>query len=168
MTTALKRLSRRRGDPPPQSPRDLVVVLRPDTAASAELFDAAKATGGTVTVVLPLKIHGYSLGMPNPGLMPTKRERAAAEEAIALTVRRLRRAGIDVDGQIVVTRHAHRAITGIVRRRGATTVLLEDATASRLRRFLEGDLHRLLSRRLGPTVVVASASETDASPIRGA
>jgi hypothetical protein len=168
VTTAIKRLSRRRGDPAPESPRDVVVVLRPDAAASQDLFAAARATGGTVTVVLPLKIHGYSLGMPNPGLMPTKRERAAAEEAIDSTVRRLRRAGVDVDGQIVVTRHAHRAITGIVRRRGATRVLLEDATASRFRRFLEGDLRSQLSRRLGPAVSVASASETDASPNRGA
>jgi hypothetical protein len=168
VTAAIKRLSRRRGDPPPESPRDVVVVLRPDSAASPELFTAAKATGGTVTVVLPLKIHGYSLGMPNPGLMPTKRERAAAEEAITSTVSRLRLAGVDVDGQIVVTRHANRAITGIVRRRGATRVLLEDATASRLRRFLEGDLRTQLSRRLAPSVTVASASESDGAPHSGA
>jgi hypothetical protein len=99
---------------------------------------------GTVTVVLPLKIHGYSLGMPNPGLMPTVRERTAADEAITTTVRLLRRADVDVAGQIVVTRHAHRAITRIVRRRGASRVLLEDSTAGRLRRFLEGDLRTQL------------------------
>jgi nucleotide-binding universal stress UspA family protein len=164
VTAAIKRLGRRRGDAPPESPRDVVVVLRPDTAASPELFTAARATGGTVTVVLPLKIHGYSFGMPNPGLMPTARERAAADEAITATVTRLRRAGVDVDGQIVVTRHAHKAVTRIVRRRGATRVLLEDATASRLRRFLEGDLRTQLARRLAPTVTVASASEPDVPP----
>jgi hypothetical protein len=160
MTTAIKRLGRRRGDPPPASPRDVVVVLQPNATASPELFNAAKAAGGTVTVVLPLKIHGYSFGMPNPGLMPTKRERAVAEEAIDSTVRRLRRVGVDVDGQIVVTRHAHRAVTAIARRRGANRVLLEDATASRLRRFLEGDLQTQLARRLAPSVTVASASES--------
>jgi hypothetical protein len=168
VTAVIKRISRRRGDPAPASPRDLVVVLRPDAAASQELFAAARATGGTVTVVLPLKIHGYSLGMPNPGLMPNAREKAAAEDAIDSTVRRLRRAGVDVDGQIVATRHAHRAVVGIVRRRGASRVLLEDTTASRLRRFLEGDLRSQLSRRLGPSVSVASASETDGSPPWGA
>jgi hypothetical protein len=42
--------------------------------------------------------------------------------------------------------------------------LLEDATASRLRRFIEGDLRSQLSRRLGPAVAVASASEVDGSP----
>jgi hypothetical protein len=144
------------------------MVLRPDTAASPELVAAARAAGGTVTVVLPLRIHGYSFGMPNPGLMPTARERAAADEAITTTVRLLRRADVDVDGQIVVTRHAHRAITRIVRRRGASRVLLEDSTAGRLRRFLEGDLRTQLSRRLGPSVTVASATEADGSAVPGA
>jgi hypothetical protein len=139
------------------------MVLRADAGASPELVAAARATGGSVTVVLPLKIHGYSLGMPNPGLMPTARERAGADQAITTTVRLLRRADVDVDGQIVVTRHAHRAITRIVRRRGATRVLLEDSTAGRLRRFLEGDLRTQLSRRLGPSVTVASATEADRS-----
>jgi hypothetical protein len=163
VTSAIRRLGRR-GDPPPDSPRDVVVVLRPDSAASPELFAAARATGGTVAVVLPLKIHGYSLGMPNPGLMPTARERKLAEEAITTTVRRLRNAGIDVDGQIVVTRHAHRAVTGIVRRRGANRVLLEEPTASSLRRFVEGDLHRQLSRGLGRSVEVHTPAEAGVPP----
>ena len=106
--------------------------------------------------------------MPNPGLMPTARERAAADEAITTTVRLLRRADIDVDGQIVVTRYAHRAITRIVRRRGASRVLLECSTAGRLRRFLEGDLRTQLSRRLGPSVTVASAAQADGSAAPGA
>jgi hypothetical protein len=163
VTTAMRRLGQR-GDRPPDSPRDVVVVLRPDSAASPELFAAARAAGGTVAVVLPLKIHGYSLGMPNPGLMPTARERKLAQEAITTTVRRLRNAGTEVDGQIVVTRHAHRAVTGIVRRRGATRVLLEEPTTSRLRRFVEGDLQRQLSRRLGRSVEVRTPAEAGVPP----
>ena len=158
MITAIRRLSRRRGDPPPSSQRDIVLVLRPDSAASRELLTAARAAGGTVTVVLPLKIHGYAFGMPNPGLMPTAKERKAANHAIVATVGELRSADVDVDGQIVVTRHAHRAIARIARRRGATRVLLEPTTASRLRRFVEGDLQRQLSRRLGRTVSVDTAA----------
>lgn len=165
MTAAIKRLGHRRGDPPPESPRDVVVVLGQDTAASPELLAAARATGGTVTVVLPLKIHGYAFAMPNPGLMPNARERAAADEATTATIRGLRRAGVDVDGQIVVTRNAPKAIARIVRRRGATRVLLEESTDSRLRRFLEGDLYRQLSRRLGPAVTVATAAEAGGPPV---
>jgi hypothetical protein len=158
VTAAIMRLGRRRGDPPPASPRDVVVVLRPDAAASPELLAAARATGGTVTVVLPLKIHGYAFGMPNPGLMPTVRERAVGEDAITMTVDRLRRAGVDVDGQIVVTRQAHRAIVRIVRRRGANRVLLEPPTSGRLRRLVEGDLAHQLARRLGRSATVTTAA----------
>jgi hypothetical protein len=164
MTTAVTRRRRRRGDAPPDTSRDMVVVLDPGTAGSEDLLAAARGTGGTVAVVIPLRIHGYAFGMPNPGLMPTARERAAAEQAIHATVAALRSAGVDVDGQIVVTRHAHRSIVRIVRRRGATRVLLEQDTASRLRRFLEGDLHRQLSRRLGASVTVATAAEAGSGP----
>jgi hypothetical protein len=165
VTTALKRFARRRGGPPPASPRDVVVVLRPDTAASAELLAAARATAATLTVVLPLKIHGYALGLPNPGLLPTAKERAAADTAITATVRRLEGAGLDVDGQIVVTRHAARAIARIARRRGASRVLMEPSASSRLRRLVEGDLQRQLSRRLGRSVTVEAAAKALASPV---
>jgi hypothetical protein len=158
VTGALLRLGRRRGDEPPSSPREVVVVLRPDAAASPELLAAARAAGGRIAVVLALKIHGYALGLPNPGLLPTAAERAAGRDAIAATVAGLRGPGMDVDGQIVVTRHADRAITRIVRRRGATRVLLEPSTAGRLRRLIEGDLHRQLTRRLGASVCVETAA----------
>jgi hypothetical protein len=161
VSAALIRLERR-GDPPPSSPREVVVVLRPDAAASPALLAATRAAGGSTTVVLPLKIHGYALGLPNPGLLPTAAERAAAHKAITATVARLRRAGLDVDGQIVVTRHAHRAIARIVRRRGASRVLLEPSTAGRLRRLVEGDLAAQLSRRLGRSVTVEVTVETAA------
>jgi hypothetical protein len=158
MITATDLLGARgRGDAPPGWPRAVVVVLRPDAAASPELLSAAKAAGGTVTVVLPLRIHGFALGMPNPGLMPTRREREAADTAITATVRALRRAGLsDVDGQIVVTRKAHKAIAGIVRRRGAGRVLFEHSNAGRLRRLIEGDLTRQVARRVSSATTVVA------------
>ncbi|MDT5133386.1 MAG: hypothetical protein QOE41_2697 [Mycobacterium sp.] len=161
----MKRIGQRRGGPPPAAPRDLVVVLRPDTPASPPLLAAARGNGGTVAVVLPLKIHGYAFGLPNPGLLPTAKERAAAEAAITTTVRRFERAGIDVDGQIVVTRHAARAIARIVRRRGATRVLLEPPTGGRLRRLIEGDPQRQISRRVRRAATVDTAAEAPASLI---
>lgn len=113
---------------------------------------------GTVTVVLPLRIHGYALGLPNPGLLPTARERGAAEDAITATVRQLRRSGVDVDGEIVVTRNAHRAVAAVVRRRGARRVLVDQDTATRARRFIEGNLVRQVARKVGPHVVVSPAT----------
>jgi hypothetical protein len=154
MSVRLPLGARRRGGPPPASPRDTVVVLRPDTAASTELLAAARTAGGSVTVVLPLRVHGFAFGMPNPGLLPTRSERARADEAITRTVRTLRKDGLDVDGQIVITRNAHKAIAGIVRRRAAGRVLLEPSTAGVMRRFIEGDLCRQIARRVGTSVLV--------------
>jgi hypothetical protein len=160
MITATRRLTgRRRGDLPPDSPRDVVLVLRPDHTASSDVLAATRtaAAGGTITVVLPLRIHGYAMGLPNPGLMPTPRERAAADKAITQTVNGLRRGGLDVDGQIVVTRRAHRAVADIALRRGAKFVLVDVAPTSRVRRMVEGDLVRQIGRRLGPSATVTSA-----------
>jgi hypothetical protein len=158
MTAGVPFGGRRRGGPPPASPRDAIVVLRPDAPASPALLAAARAAGGTVAVVLPLRVHGFAFGLPNPGLLPTRAERARADEAITETVRALRRSGVDVDGQIVVTRTAPKAIARIVRRRGARQVLLERPATSRLRRLIEGDLNRQLSRRVGRVATVTEAT----------
>ena len=95
---------------------------------------------------------------PNPGLMPTARERATADKAITATVNRLRRACVDVDGDIVVTRHAHRATPRIGRRRGATTGVLVGhiLIAGVLRRFLAGGAAPASGHRLGRSVTVSA------------
>jgi hypothetical protein len=137
-------------------------VLRQDAAASPAVLAATRsaAAGGSVTVVLPLRIHGYAMGLPNPGLMPTARERSVAEDAITRTVRLLRAGNLEVDGQIVVTRNANRAVVDIARRRAARQVLVDRAPAGRLRQLVEGDVVRQLTRKLGPSVAVAVASRS--------
>jgi hypothetical protein len=153
------RARRRRGAPPPDSPRDVVLVLRQDAAASPGVLAATRsaAAGGSVTVVLPLRVHGYAMGLPNPGLMPTARERSIAEDAISRTVRLLQKGNLEVDGQIVVTRNANRAVVDIARRRAARQVLVDQAPTGQLRRLVEGDVVRQLSRKLGPSVTVGAA-----------
>lgn len=153
MTSGLPVGARRRGGPPPGSPRDTVVVLRSDSPASNELLGAAREAGGAIAVVLILPVHGFAFGLPNPGLLPTRSERAKAEDAVTATLRRLRKAGLDADAQIVVTRKATKAIAGIVRRRGAQRVLLERPTGGRLRRLVEGDPVRALARRVKQATV---------------
>ncbi|MGW4249425.1 hypothetical protein [Nocardia sp. NPDC004722] len=157
MRSGLPGAARRRGGPPPGSPRDTVIVLRPDTPASPELLDAARQAGGTVAVVAILRVHGFAFGLPNPGLLPTRSERARAEAAVASTLSGLRKAGLDADGQIVVTRKAAKAIAGVVHRRGARQVLMEQPTGGRLRRLVEGDPVRALARRVKQVATVETA-----------
>jgi hypothetical protein len=154
MTAGRQPGGRRRGRPPPSAPAAVVVALRPDAPASPQLLAAAREAGGTVAVVLPLRVHGFALDLPNPVLLPTRSERPRAEEAITETVRALRRAGLDAYGQIVVTRKAPRVIAGIVRRRGPGGVLLKRSTAGAVRRFVESDPIRQLTRRVGSAAAV--------------
>jgi hypothetical protein len=71
-----------------------------------------------------LRVHGFALGLPNPGLLSDRSERARAEEAITETVRALRRE------------------------------LLERSTAGAVRRFVGGDPIRQLTRRVGSAASV--------------
>jgi hypothetical protein len=138
----------------------VILLMQGGTPAGEAAVESARAAarGGGVAVVLPLKVHGYAFGLPNPGLMPTTRERAAAEDAITETVRRLRRQGVGVDGEIVVTRHAAKAVDRVARRRSVQVVVVDQPVVSRLRRVVEGDICRQLTRRLPSSVAVKPVS----------
>ena len=143
-------------------PRAVLVLLRSDVlragTVSRALLDAAAAGAGErgVVVALVLRVHGSAFGLPNPGLLPTARERAAGQARMTQAIRALRRAGVDADGEILVTRHPARAVARLARRRAAELVLVEPAPAGRVRRLLEGDVHRQLIRRLGASVRVTA------------
>jgi hypothetical protein len=135
------------GDVPP------VVITSATRAADDELNSGADA--GTVTVALVLRIHGSALGLPNPGLLPTTRERTAGEDRMTAAIQALRTAGAQADGEIVITRNPARAVARLARRRSAVVVLVEPTPGGRIRRFLEGDVSRQLNRRLAPDIRVA-------------
>src|SRR4029079_5894925 len=70
---------RRRWDEQPQAPCDVLLASdgRHDFSSRAVARAAALAgDGGHVAVVTIAKIYGSSYGLPNPGLLPTKRELA--------------------------------------------------------------------------------------------
>jgi len=59
---------------------------------------------GHVRVMAIARVHGVSLGLPVPGLLPTRREWSEREETVDRALKRLRRKGIEADGQVVGTR----------------------------------------------------------------
>ena len=128
-------------------------------AALRAAADAARATpDGGLAVVSIARLHGYALGMPNPGLLPTPREKAAQADVVDAAIRRLRGWGLAADGQVIVTRNAAKAIAGVARRRAAGHVVLQAGAGSRLRRLVEGDAGKGLTRRLRrhcPVTIVA-------------
>jgi len=112
------------------------------------------ADGAPIAVLGLLKIHGYAMGMPNPGLMPTHKEREASLKLVSTVVAAIERAGAEVDGQVTATRNPTKAITKVARTRGVGHVVIDRQPASKLRRTLEGDVASALRRRLRGTEVV--------------
>lgn len=66
--------------------------------------------GGSVRVLSVARVHGTSFGLPNPGLLPTKKEWDEQREQVRRAIRALRRRGLDADGRVVGTRNAAKLI----------------------------------------------------------
>jgi len=149
------RVGRYRGDPAPDSPRAVLLVPLGGKVSSAAMLQAHDlAEGRPIAVLALLKIYGYSLGMPNPGLLPTAKEREVERAVVADAIAGLERLGDSVDGQVAMTRHPARMIATVARTRAVHHVLIEQPKVSQVRRFLEGDMIAGVRRRLGGTVEI--------------
>ena len=142
--------ARRRVGPAPLPSGALLVVSPTSTAPSSEAVARAveAAAGDPVTVLTVLRIHGSSLGVPHPGLLPTAREREGGRAAIAAAIAALEARKVKARGEIAVTRADARVIARAARSVGAATVVLDLPSTSGLRRLIEGDLAAQLRRRL--------------------
>jgi nucleotide-binding universal stress UspA family protein len=109
---------------------------------------AERAEGAPVAVVSISRLHGYALGMPNPGLMPTRKEKQQQVDLVDAATRRLKGWAVECDGQVVISRNPAKAIARVAARRGAELVVLQAPAGSGLRRLVEGDPARGLRRRL--------------------
>ncbi|MGI9183619.1 MAG: universal stress protein [Solirubrobacteraceae bacterium] len=79
-------------------------------AAIGRVTELAAAPGASVRVFSIARVHGVSFGMPNPGLLPTRAEWKEQHEIVAQAVKRLRRKGLQADGQVVGTRKSTKRI----------------------------------------------------------
>ena len=79
-------------------------------AAIAHVVELAKRSDASVRVLSIARVHGVAFGLPNPGLLPTKREWDEQREMVGKVVKRLRRWGIEADGHVVGTRQATKRI----------------------------------------------------------
>ena len=122
-----------------------------DRRSCAELAGAAP-----VAVLSVARLHGSAFGLPNPGLMPTRKDREQQRDLVAAAVRVLEREGRLVDGQVVVTRNPAKTIARAARRRGVQHVVLAAPPQSRLRRLLEGDPVAGVRRRLRSVATVTA------------
>ena len=107
------------------------------------------AAGEPVAVLSILKVYGSTFGLPNPGLMPTRRERDEQYAIVSRAITAVERRGGTADGQIAATRSAGRTIAKVARRRQVRYVVMDDGDASGLRRLTEAAVTATVRRRLG-------------------
>jgi nucleotide-binding universal stress UspA family protein len=84
---------------------------RPISAAAVELTARlAKQGGGKVHVFTVARVWGSGLGLPNPGLLPSKGEWDVQRDVVRSAVEALKRSGVDATGQVLATRKATKKI----------------------------------------------------------
>lgn len=90
-------------------------------ARAAELARPAKAP---VHVFSVARVWGSGLGLPNPGLLPTRREWDQQRQQVAAAVRALKRRGVEASGHVLGTRRATRRILGEAERLGCDAIVM--------------------------------------------
>ena len=106
------------------------------------------AGGGRVRVITIARIHGTSLGLQHPGLMPNKKEKDAAQAIVTRAIKALQRSGLKADGEVVITRSPARSFTRAARTAGASHVVLDSPPGGPLTRLDAGATARYLRFRL--------------------
>ena len=152
-------LLRRGYDPQPTAVAAVLLASSGSPFSRAAVRRARElASGETVAVLSILKIYGSTFGLPNPGLMPTRREREEQLKIVRRAIDELERRGCNVDGQIAATRSAGRTIARVARTRQVRYIVMDASPATGIRRVIEGELTNIVRRRLkaGTTLELVS------------
>jgi hypothetical protein len=153
--------SRRRWDRQPTAPAVVLLASSGAPFSRAAVRRARElATGQPVAVLSILKVYGSTFGLPNPGLMPTRREREEQLKIVGKAIAELERQGCTADGQIAATRSAGRTIAKVARSRQVRYVVMDNQPATGVRKIIETELTNIVRRRLqdGATLELVSAN----------
>jgi nucleotide-binding universal stress UspA family protein len=93
-------------------------------AAVARVLELARRSDASVYVLSIARVHGVAFGLPNPGLLPTKREWDEQRDMVGKVVKRLKRKGIDVDGRVIGTRNATKKIIDEAKISGCDAIVM--------------------------------------------
>jgi hypothetical protein len=153
---ALRRsFGRRKFDKQPTQPVAVLIATEGHPIPSSVLKAArTAAAGGAIGVVTVARVHGSAFGLPNPGLMPSRREMAEQRSVVEKAVASLERAGVETWAQVAVSRRISRTIAAVAEARGARQVMVVRPVKSGWRLVVEGDVVKEVSRKLGPSVPV--------------
>jgi hypothetical protein len=128
----------------------------PSSAVRAAI---ALSGGDPIAVVTIARIYGSSMGLPNPGLMPTRKEMAAQKSQVERALGLIEKSGAQAWGQVAASRKPVKTIAEAATARGVRHVIVvRTAQAKKWREFVEGDVVKDISRKLGPEVHVEGVS----------
>jgi nucleotide-binding universal stress UspA family protein len=96
----------------------------------------AKEGNASVRVFSVARIWGTSLGLPMPGLLPSKREWDEQRNVVTDAVEALERKGIEAQGRVVSSRKGNKRIVAEAERLGCEAIVM---TADADRHWLLGD-----------------------------
>jgi nucleotide-binding universal stress UspA family protein len=117
----------------------------------------AKRSGAPVHVFSIARIWGTSLGFPNPGLFPSKREWDEQRANVRKAVARLERKGVEADGRVIGTRVGSKRIVREAARLGCDAIVMgaDPLRAPLIRNFMwSQEPHRVRRRAHVPVFLV--------------
>ena len=140
---------RRRWDAQPTAPAAVLLASSGSPFSRAAVRRAHElAAGDPVAVLSILKIYGSQFGLPNPGLLPTRREQDEQLTVVRRAIEALERRGGTADGQVAATRSAGRMIAKVAKARNVRYVVMDSPATTGVRRIIEGELAAIVRRRL--------------------
>jgi nucleotide-binding universal stress UspA family protein len=119
-------------DPQPPEPATLAIEAllvasegRPiPDAAVALAADIARRNSARVYVFSIARVWGTGLGLPMPGLLPTRAEWAVQNEIVRKAVLALRKRGVKAEGRVVGTRRSGKRIVAEAKRLGCGAIVM--------------------------------------------
>jgi hypothetical protein len=152
---ARPRLRRAKWDKQPTQPAAVLVATVGIRITPTVIRRAVELSGGRpVAVVSIARIYGSSLGLPNPGLLPTRKELDEQRDLVTKAIDDLERSGVEAWGQVAATRRYAKTIARAARARGVDHVLVVTPEVPRWRLLIEGDVARDVGRRIGKEMAV--------------
>jgi hypothetical protein len=154
-------MGRKKWDQPPTAAAGVLLASSGAPFSSAAIRRACQlAAGEPVAVLSILKVYGSTFGLPNPGLLPNRREREEQYAIVQRAITAVERRGGTADGQITATRSAGRTIAKAARRRNVRYVVMDDRDTGGLSRLTEGAVTATVRRRLGGRAELELVSAT--------
>lgn len=150
------RFGRRKFDKQPTQSAAVLIASNGFAIPSAAIRQALRLGHGEPVAVLTIaRIYGSSLGLQNPGLMPTRKEMAEQKEIVEKAVGAIEKGGARAWGQIAASRRPVKTIAQAASARGVRHVMvIRPEQSVRWRQVVEGDLVKEIARKLGPEITV--------------